>query len=237
MNDPSGAFSPFGIKTVGFTVHDLPPEARHLLQTRGTRRRYRRGEEVQRRGVVPAHASWLLSGRLHCMAAHPDGAELHGGWIMVQEIFGINSLMLNRGSRMTIRVDTPDCEVLHFPLEVLREMVMTLPEAGVGVAVGLSKRLRQQFDMIEVVGQRTLAGKLQSVLRWWSTHHGIPARDGSVELWVGQGDLATGVGASRQRVHEELKRLRESGDIELAYRKVILYPRFFEHLDSPAAPD
>jgi len=237
MNDPSGAFSPFGIKTLGFTVHDLPPEARHLLQTRGTRRRYRRDEEVQRRGVVPAHASWLLSGRLRCLTAQPDGAELHGGWIMAQEIFGINSLMLNTGSRMTIRVDVPECEVLHFSLDLLREMVLNLPEAGVGVAVGLSKRLRQQFDMVSVVGERTLAGKLRAVLRWWSTHHGIPARDGSVELWVGQGELAMGVGASRQRVHEELKRLRESGDIELAYRKVILYPRFFEHLDSPAAPD
>ena len=30
MNDPSGAFSPFGIKTVGFTVHDLPPTAGFL---------------------------------------------------------------------------------------------------------------------------------------------------------------------------------------------------------------
>lgn len=237
MNDPSGAFSPFGIKTVGFTVHDLPPEARHLLQSRGTRRRYRRDEEVQRRGVVPTQASWLLSGRLRCLSAQPDGTDLHGGWIMAQEIFGVNSVMLNAASRMTIRVDTPDCEVLHFSLDVLRDLVMTLPEAGVGVAVGLSKRLKQQFDMIDVIGQRSLSGRLRGVLRWWSDHYGIPARDGSVELWVGQGELATGGGASRQRVHEELKRLRESGDIELAYRKVILYPRFFEHRDSPAAPD
>lgn len=228
MSDNKAAFSPFGVKTLGFTVHDLPSQAQHLLQTHGQKRRYRLNEEVQRLGEVPSHASWLLSGRLRCAVPQQDGTEVHGGWIMPQEIFGINSLILGAGSRTSMYVDTPECEILHFSLGVLRDIVLTQPEMGLGVAVGLSKRLRQQFDMIDVVGHRNLGGKLRTVLQWWATHHGIAARDGSVELWVGQGELATGVGASRQRVHAELKRLRASGEVELGYRKVILYPRFFD---------
>lgn len=234
MDDLRWGFSPFGIQTRGFTAQDLPPQARQLLHERGMRRRYVRGEAVERRGVVPPHASWLLGGRLRCVTVQSDGAELHGGWIMAQEIFGVSSVILNQDSRMSMVADAAECEVLHFTSEVVRDMVLMLPDAGLGLAMGLSKRLRQQFDMIDVVGQRTVGGKLRSVLRWWATHHGIPARDGSIELWVGQAELAAGVGASRQRVHEELKRLRESGHIELAYRKVIVYPRFFDTLGEAA---
>lgn len=237
MSGINGAFSPFGVHTLGFTVHDLPPPSRQLLLAQGVKRRYRRGEEVQRCGVVPAQASWLLGGRLRCVAMQPDGTELHGGWVMAQEVFGVDNLILSCGSRMSMFVDTAECEVLHFSLDVMRDIVLSLPEAGVGVAVGLSKRMRQQYDMIDVVGQRTLSGKLRMVLNWWARHHGIAARDGSVELWVGQAELAAGVGASRQRVHEELQRLREGGDIELAYRKVILYPQFFERLDTRVETD
>lgn len=228
MSGSPAALSPFGVKTVGFTVHDLPPEARHYLQTMGTLRRYRRGEEVQRRSVVPASASWLQAGRLRCSGLQADGSELHGGWFMEQELFGVHCVLLNATSRIAVSVDTTSATVLHFSREVLLDMMVNLPEAGIAVSVGLSRRMRQQYDIIDVIGQRSLSDKLRAVLTWWSTHHGIPARDGSVELWVGQGEVAVGVGASRQRVHMELQHLRELGELELGYRKLILLPPFFE---------
>jgi CRP-like cAMP-binding protein len=231
-DDVGAALSPFGVKTVGFTASDLSPEARQFLQDKGAVRRYRRGEEVQRRSVVPPYASWLQTGRLRCAGVQADGSELHGGWIMASELFGINCVLVNASSRLTVSVDTAGASVLHFSREVLLEMMVAMPEAGVAVAVGMSRRLRQQYDMIDVVGQRSLGDKLRAVLVWWSTHHGIPARDGSVELWVGQGELAVGVGASRQRVHMELQSLRDTGEIELGYRKLIVRPLFFERMQA-----
>jgi CRP-like cAMP-binding protein len=88
--------------------------------------------------------------------------------------------------------------------------------------------MMQLYDVIDVGGPKMLQDKLRSVLYWFSKHYAIAGRDGSVELWVSQTELAEGVGASRQRVHMELQNLRDLGEIDLAYRKVIIRPVFFE---------
>ena len=56
-----------------------------------------------------------------------------------------------------------------------------------------------------------------------------------MELWVTQNDLANGVGASRQRVQMELKAMRDLGELDVAYRKIILRPLFFEKYNQPLA--
>jgi hypothetical protein len=165
MSDKTAALSPFGVKTRGFTAEDLPSEAHSLLWQKGTTRRYRRGQEVQRRAEVPPQVSWQLQGRLRCPGLQPDGAEQHGGWIMEQELFGVNSVLLGCPSRFTMTVDMSEALVLHFSRDLLLEMMQTIPEVGVG--------------------------------------------------------------ASRQRVHVELQNLRDQGQLELGYRKVILRPNFF----------
>lgn len=231
--DTGAALSPFGVKTVGFTGQSLPPEARALLQRQGVVRHYRRGEEVQLRDVVPTRASWLQTGRLRCTGVQTDDVELHGGWIMEDELFGIPCVMLNAASRFQVSVDTERASVLHFSREVLLELIKSEAEAGLAVAVGLGQHMRQLSDIMDVVGQRGLSDKLRAVLVWWSAHHGIPALDGSVELWVGQSELATGVGASRQRVHLELQNLRDAGELDLGYRKIIIRPLFFERTPLP----
>jgi len=231
--DSGAALSPFGVKTVGFTGQVLPPEARTFLQRQGVVRHYRRGEEVQLRAVAPTRVSWLQAGRLCCTGMDNDGVELHGGWIMEDELFGIPEVMLNTPARFQVSVDTERASVLHFSRDVLLELIESQPDAGLAVAVGLGQHMRQLSDIMDVVGQRGLTDKLRTVLVWWSAHHGIPARDGSVELWVGQSELATGVGASRQRVHLELQNLRDAGELDLGYRKIIIRPLFFERTPLP----
>lgn len=230
VEDNSAALSPFGVKTVGFTAQDLPEDARVLLQQKGVVRRYRRGEEVLQRHVVPTSAAWLLTGRLRCVGLQADGTELHCGWFMPQEVFAVNSILLTQPARLTAVVDTPEAQVLHVPHEVLMSLLVDLPEAGVAISVGLSRRMQQLYDIIDVIGQRDLTDRMRALLACWATHHGIPAIDGSVELWVVQSELAVGAGASRQRVHMELQQLRDQGEIELGYRKVILRPAFFKNM-------
>lgn len=231
MSQSDAALSPFGVKTQGPTIHDLPLAARAFLMQNGSVRVYRRDEEVQRRLVAPSAASWLMDGRIRSTVYLPDGGEQSHGWVMPGELFAVfNMLLPGSRSRMTLVVDTDEVRILHFSREVLLAMMMHLPEARVGIAVGLSRRILQQHDVIDMSGSRSLIDKLRAVLVWWSNQYGLPARDGSVELWVSQADLANGVGASRQRVHLELSKLRELGELDLAYRKVILRPCFFEKL-------
>jgi CRP-like cAMP-binding protein len=165
------------------------------------------------------------------VAYFADGREQIGGWVMPSELFGVfNMLVPSDGSPVTLRVDTPEAHVLHFSREVLLEMMWTVPDACVGIAMGLSKRILQLHDVIDISGPRPLLDKLRAVLAWWAKQYSVPARDNSVELWMSQMDLANTVGASRQRVHMELQALQALGEVDLAYRKLIVRPKFFEQL-------
>lgn len=229
MTSHDAALSPFGVKTTGPTIHDLPDEAVAFLQAHGRLRVYRQGEMVQCNQRALSVASWIQQGRLLTVVDQPDGAVQHRGWVMPSELFGIFNLLLpDCPARNNLLVVTEEAHVLHFSREVLLEMMHRHPQARWGIAVCLSKRIRQLHDIIDVSGPGTLEGKLRRVLMWWSGQFCTPARDGSVELWVTQNDLANGVGASRQRVQMELKAMRQRGEIELAHRKIILRPVFFE---------
>jgi CRP-like cAMP-binding protein len=234
MGQETEALSPFGVATLGPTIDDLPPEARQFLEQRGALRHYREGEAVQRHLVLPDHASWLKAGRIKSVVWRADGSEQHGGWIMPSELFGVDNMLLQCPSRSTLLVVTESATLMHFSRALLLDMLAVVPDATVGIATGLSRRIQQFHDIIDVSGPRTLAEQLRVVLVWWAKNHGIPALDGSVELWVSQNDLATGVGGSRQRVHLELQNLRDLGEVDLAYRKIIIRPSFFKGLDFQA---
>ncbi|MDP3519577.1 MAG: Crp/Fnr family transcriptional regulator [Hydrogenophaga sp.] len=236
MEEHPAALSPFGVKTVGFTAQHLTEDARALLRQKGVVRRYRRGEEVLQRHLVPTSAAWLLEGRLRCVGLQADGTELHCGWFMPQDVFAVDNVLLSQKARLTALVDTAEAQVLHFSREVLSDILMNMPEAGIAMSVGLSRRMQQLYDIIDVIGQRDLTDRLRALLACWATHHGIAAVDGSVELWVVQSELAVGAGASRQRVHMELQQLRDQGEIELGYRKVILRPAFFRKMQDLPPP-
>ena len=94
MSQSDAALSPFGVKTQGPTINDLPPVARAFLTQHGSVRLYRREEEVQRRRVAPTLASWLLEGRIRACVYLPDGLEQSHGWVMPGELFGVFNLLL-----------------------------------------------------------------------------------------------------------------------------------------------
>jgi len=236
MGQEAEALSPFGVITKGPTIDDLPPEARQFLEQRGTLRHYREGEAVQRHLVMPDHASWVQAGRIKSMVVHPDGSEQHGGWVMPSELFGVYNMLLQCPSRTTLVVVTERATLVHFSRSLLLEMMAAMPEVTVGIAIGLGRRIQQLHDVIDISGPRSLADQLRVVLVWLVKNHGIPARDGSIELWVSQHDIAAGVGASRQRVHLELQNLRDLGEVDLAYRKIIIRPKFFQHVEPLADP-
>lgn len=236
MNFSEAALSPFGVQTQGPTIRDFPEEARSFLQSQGSPRVYRRGERVQTHMQAPRAASWLQQGRLMAVVHHPDGTEQHQGWVMPDELFGVfNQLLPDCPARSNLVVDTAQAQVLHFSRDALLDMMRRFPEARWGVLVGLSRRIAQFYDVIEVSGPGPLESKLRTVLVWWSNQYGVPARDGSVELWITQNELSNAAGASRQRVQMALKAMRDGGELDVAYRKIILRPLFFELLEKARA--
>lgn len=230
MEKQVDALSPFGVKTMGPTIDMLPESARRFLIANGTRRVYVEGEIVQRHMALVQHASWIQSGRLRMLVHQADGSEHYIGWTMPGELFGVANTLLNSPSRMTMVVEKGQVQVLHFSRDLLVELMVTSPEVGIAINQGLCRRMMQIYNMIDVASVRLLSDKVRVLLSRWAEGYGIPARDGSVELWITQHELAAGVGASRQRVHVELQNLKNLGEIDLTYRKLVLHPLFFEKM-------
>lgn len=229
----SAALSPLGVHTIGPTIHDLPEAGRSFLLQRGTQRTWNSGEEMQAYGATVTHACWLMQGRLRCTVTQADGNIQSVGWLMQDELFNVANLMAGDPSRVTLVADTDATRVLMFDRPTLLALINEVPGAGEGIAMGLSRRMLQLHDVIAVLGFKSLLDKLRAVLFWWTKHYAPAAIDGSVELWVSQSQLAEAVGASRQRVHLELQQLRDLGEIDIAYRKVIVRKRFFEQMQQP----
>lgn len=237
MNRTNAALSPLGIQSLGPTVGDLPAEAQAFMLRRGTVRIWRHGEAVQEHLVPVRHMSWIKAGRLRSTLTQSDGVVQSVGWVMQSELIGMAGLLTGTPSRVTLRVDTATATVVQIDRATLEDLINQVPGVGLGLAVGMSRRQDQLFDIIDVGRPRLLIEKLRAVLVWWTRYFGVAARDGSVELWVSQSDLADAVGASRQRVHSELKRLQDMQEVELAYRKLIVRPLFFKKLGSAVSSD
>jgi CRP-like cAMP-binding protein len=78
------------------------------------------------------------------------------------------------------------------------------------------RRLRLMFDLIEDLNTRPLAARLARQLLLLARRYGIDEAEGTrIGLQLAQEDLAQLLGASRQRVNQELKALERDGTLRL----------------------
>lgn len=85
------------------------------------------------------------------------------------------------------------------------------------------RRLRLMFDTIEDLNTRPLAGRLARQLLLLARSYGEPQGDGiRIGLALAQEDLAQLLGASRQRVNQELKALEREGALRLEPTRIVV---------------
>jgi CRP/FNR family cyclic AMP-dependent transcriptional regulator len=89
------------------------------------------------------------------------------------------------------------------------------------------RRLRLMFDALEDLNTRPLASRLARQLLLLARSYGIRQADGELRigLSLAQEDLAHLLGASRQRVNQELKALERDGVIRVEPSKLVVLAR------------
>lgn len=110
-----------------------------------------------------------------------------------------------------------DVEVLIVPREPLLEFLARDAAASLAVARLLSLRINELFDIIFIRAEDTLGSRVWATLQRIAAENGVRREDRTL-LRISQGDLAAAVGASRQRVNTELRKLQAEGKIRLGYR-------------------
>lgn len=198
----------------------FPAEAAAALCAVAVHRCWSNGTVVLAKGHVVPCLLTILTGRLR-IATSVDCQEVFLRWQMPGEIVGLASAVSNMPLPVDI-VAHDDCETL----QIEREMLLKLMRSDAGVACAAARQLAvHAYDLIHHLTARTeqsLTARVLGVLRHLALLNGSRAGPSSWTLAVSQEEIASAVGASRQRVNAELRTLERSGRIRLGYRHVVV---------------
>lgn len=207
---------PHGARYAVDLMAELPARSARRLREIGIRRCYRDNQTLQQRGDAARHALVLLSGRLRSVAYTAGGTEQLTRWLEPGEFSGFSSVLGDAPVPVDL-VAVGDVEVLIVPRGPLLEFLGSDAAASLVVARALSLRINELLDIIFIRAEDALGARVLSTLRRIAADNGVP-RENRTMLRISQGDLALAVGASRQRVNAELRKLQAEGKVRLGYR-------------------
>ena len=213
----------------------MPMATATVLQRIGRCRRWSSGEVLLRAGDASPAVLLLLDGRLKLTAVTPLGHEVLFRWITPGEFIGLTSVL---GNVPLPTSAVADGEVQVYVLE--RQQLLGYLHADAEAAMyfgGVASRHGARLADLLV---RLHAGSLQDrIVGVLSRIAGYEAARGGqeVRLRMTQLDIANAVGASRQRVSVELRKLEGKGVLRLGYRHVLMAARADAFAEPRRPPD
>ncbi|MGJ7524017.1 Crp/Fnr family transcriptional regulator [Variovorax sp. LT1P1] len=198
-------------------LEELSESAALALTRIGVKRLYHDKQIVQQRGGSAEHALICVSGRLRAVLYTADGTEQLFRWMEPGEISGV-STVLGEAPLPIDLVAEGATVVLMLPRQPLLELLSRDAEVCLLVARVLSLRVNELLDVMATRANDTLGARVWATLQRLARENGKPLEESGIKLWISQSDLAHSVGASRQRVSDELRLLQSVGKVRLGYR-------------------
>jgi CRP/FNR family transcriptional regulator, cyclic AMP receptor protein len=204
----------------------LSPALRQDILGRATVRRLADGELAGRRGSAAAQWCAVASGALRVSSVSLAGKQVSLTYVEPGTWFGDIALFdgLPRthdghahGATTLLVVRKPDFKELLARHVELYEALLRLN----------CRRLRLMFDALEDLNTRPLSARLARQLLLLARRYGVTQDNGELRigLALAQEDLAQLLGASRQRVNQELKVLEREGALRIEPSRLIVVSR------------
>ena len=203
-----------------FSKLSLP--LREVILARSTVRRLADGTQLSRRGTQAESWCGVARGSVRISSVSLSGKQVSLTYVEPGVWFGDISLFdgLPRthdahahGATTLLNVRKPDF------LQILAEHV-ELYDALLRLNC---RRLRLMFDVVEDLNTRPLAARLARQILLLARSYGVPqGEEIRIGLQLAQEDLAQLLGASRQRVNQELKALERAGALRIEPARLIV---------------
>ncbi len=205
-----------------FVLRGLPPDELEELATTMQRRTYRRGEVVFHQGDRGESLHVICQGRLKIVLPGASGAEVVLTILGPGDLFG-DLALLDGGPRSASVVTLEPVETAVLSREDFRRLVHRSPTAVDGLLAGLAQTIRRISDQVGDLVFLHLHGRLAKKLLELAEAHGRPT-DGAIEIEVPltQEDLASLIGATRQRVNKLLGFYADRGAIVRRGRRLVI---------------
>jgi CRP-like cAMP-binding protein len=164
----------------------------------------------------------LMSGRLIVCNFNSAGQELLHAHLMPGDCIGEWSLIAEQ-PRMNHTYANGDSEVLVLHKDRFDELYMRYPDMVRALNKVMARRLRLTFMMVEDAALLPLCQRLARTIVRLAHSVGKEEIDGRTVIEaMSQDELSRMVGSTRQSVGRELKKLKEDGDVEISYGKLII---------------
>lgn len=161
------------------------------------------------------------SGRVRIFLPAPGGEELTVEIAGPGDVFGELALLDGR-PRSASAEALEDTVVLTLGREEFLRHLRTTPSLAAALVELLSSRLRHVTEYAESLAFLDIRARLARTLLEMADRYGV-RRDGvEIDLDLTQTDLATMVGATRERVNRALGMLRAQGLVDLRGKRIIL---------------
>lgn len=205
-----------GFPRFSASLDDLPTNVAQALLRVGTLKTWRKGQIAVRQGQTSAEVVVGMQGRLAVDLEGPTGADTLIRFLNKGELVGIATVIAGTPAPTAIVANGP-AQTLHIQRNDFLGVLNDHPNGAIAVVTLLSHRLVELFQFIEMTSHRSLTDRVRYAVNRLAQRNGVPDAMGRIALEVTQADMAKAAGASRQRVHLELKRLETQGVILLGY--------------------
>jgi CRP-like cAMP-binding protein len=199
----------------------LQPNALNGLAAQMRRRTFRRGTMIFHKDQAGDALYVIESGRVRIFLPTESGTELTVEVSGTGDVFGELSLLDGR-PRSASAEALEDTIAFTLTRDEFKAHLTATPQLAVALIELLSNRLRHVTEYAESLAYLDVHARLARTLLEMAERYGVK-RDGiEIDFDLTQADLATMVGATRERVNRALAAFRSQGLLELRGRKIAL---------------
>ncbi len=202
-----------------FPAAELSGLSKHL-----TRRTFRRGTMIFHKDQAGDTLYIIESGRVRIFLAAEGGEELTPRELEAGEVFG--ELALLDGAPRSASVEAIEDTVTYtLNRTEFQRYLAEAPQLSLALIKLLSSRLRELTDYAESLAFLNLEARLARELLQLAERHGVATNGLEIDRELTQTQLASMIGATRERVNRALKTFRSQRLIEFRGKKIAIIDR------------
>jgi len=202
---------------------DLPEEDISALTSVAKRRAFRTGEVIFHRDDPGQVLYMIKEGKVKICIISPDGQEISLAVLGKGEYFGEFAL-LDGLPRSTDAIALEKVECYTLQRSDFHNAILKNPKIAILVLEALTKRLRNTDQMVEDLIFLDVYGRVAKKLLELADAHGVKVEDGDrIDVRLRQQELASMVGASRERVNKVMGYFTDKNFISTDKHRITLH--------------
>ena len=201
---------------------DLSPDSKAEIDALSTTRKISQGQYIYSLGEKSDACYQLISGRINICVFSKDGdyvvlTTMHDG-----DCFGDVGL-INERRRSNYAVASEDCVVSVLSQKNYQSLCLKYPDMLLSINKSLADRVHLAVETLEDVYLLPLYQRVAKTLIRLALNDGAPNQNGGVEVVnISQEKIGLMVGATRQSISRELKRMEKDNMLSLKYNKLTI---------------